>query len=388
MLTNRWLILAVLALARISMGFQFQSVASTSALLTEDLGVGYTEIGSLIGLYMLPGVFLAFPVGVIGARFGDKRIVGYGLLAMAVGGLAMGFSSSFPQLMAGRLLSGIGSIALNVVVAKMVADWFADREIRLAMGIILGTWPMGIALGLVAHGPMAAAYSWQATMFATAVVSAFGMALVVGLYSSPTYMATEKRPSLHFALPGSQFVLVCLSGIAWAVFNVGYAIFFSFGPDVLQSRGVDSIDASALVSIGVWISIVSVPIGGYLTERFGRTNAFIAVFSLLCAAAMGLFPFLSFSIGLSILLGLFIGPPPGAMVALPSEALTPENRGAGLGVFYTWFYLGMAVGPVIAGLGRDVTGTAATPLLIGAAMFVLVIPFLVAFRMSQSRNAG
>lgn len=38
------------------MGFQFQSVASISTFLVADLGINYTEIGTLVGLYLLPGV--------------------------------------------------------------------------------------------------------------------------------------------------------------------------------------------------------------------------------------------------------------------------------------------------------------------------------------------
>ena len=40
MLANRWIILGMLFLVRISMGFQFQSIASVSPFLIEDMGIG------------------------------------------------------------------------------------------------------------------------------------------------------------------------------------------------------------------------------------------------------------------------------------------------------------------------------------------------------------
>ena len=95
-------------------------------------------------------------------------------------------------------------------------------------------------------------------------------------------------------------------------------------------------------------------------------------------------PFLSYPLVLSILLGLGIAPA-GAIVALPSQALNSENRALGLGIFYTWYYIGMAVGPVGAGLGRDLTDSAATPVLIGGAMFLGVIFFIVMFRLLQTK---
>ena len=51
---NRWFILAVLFVVRIAMGFQFQSIASVSTFLIEDLHIDYTRFGLLIGIFMLP----------------------------------------------------------------------------------------------------------------------------------------------------------------------------------------------------------------------------------------------------------------------------------------------------------------------------------------------
>ena len=63
MLSNRWLILAVLFLARTSMGYQFQSIASVSPSLIAEFAIEYAAIGSLIGLQSLPGSFLSLPSG-------------------------------------------------------------------------------------------------------------------------------------------------------------------------------------------------------------------------------------------------------------------------------------------------------------------------------------
>ena len=129
-LEARWLALAVLPAARTSMGFQFQSLASAAPPLVADLGLGYAEVGSLIGLYFLPGVALALPGGLLGRRFGDTRVVAFGLALMAVGGALAGLAEGYGTLAAARLLSGLGAVLLNVLMAKMVADWFAGNPPR------------------------------------------------------------------------------------------------------------------------------------------------------------------------------------------------------------------------------------------------------------------
>ena len=73
-MSNRWLILTVLFLARTTMGFQFQSVATLSSFLIKDLRIDYTQLGLLIGFYLLPGTVIAYPGGLLGRRFGDKQV--------------------------------------------------------------------------------------------------------------------------------------------------------------------------------------------------------------------------------------------------------------------------------------------------------------------------
>ena len=74
-ISNRWVILAVLFIARTAMAFQFQSVGALSPLIIEGYDVSLADIGLLIGLYLAPGVVVAIPGGAIAGRFGDKRIV-------------------------------------------------------------------------------------------------------------------------------------------------------------------------------------------------------------------------------------------------------------------------------------------------------------------------
>jgi cyanate permease len=78
-----------------------------------------------------------------------------------------------------------------------------------------------------------------------------------------------------------------------------------------------------------------------------------------------------------------LGVPAGAMMALPAQALRPENRASGMGIFYTWYYVLMAVLPGCAGLVRDLTGSAAAPILFAAAMVLLCALVLLLFHAAK-----
>jgi MFS family permease len=76
---SRWGVLALTVVARTAVGFQFQSIAAVGPFLVTDLNLSYAELGSLIGLYLLPGVALALPGGMLGTRFGDRAVMLFGL---------------------------------------------------------------------------------------------------------------------------------------------------------------------------------------------------------------------------------------------------------------------------------------------------------------------
>lgn len=103
---GRWLVLCVLFVERTVMACRFQTVASTAPFLIGSLAIDYTQLGTLIGSYMLPGIFIALPGGMLGQHFGAKRLVLAGLLLMAAGGTPMGAGCNFLLVAIGRPISG------------------------------------------------------------------------------------------------------------------------------------------------------------------------------------------------------------------------------------------------------------------------------------------
>ncbi len=385
MLSNRWFILVVLFLARISMGYQFQSIASVSPSLIAEFAIEYAAIGSLIGLQSLPGIFLSLPSGILGKRFGDKRVVLWGLVLMTAGTVFVGISHSFFIAAAGRLISGIGAILLNVMMTKMVADWFAEKEIITAMAIFINSWPVGIGIGLVTQPPLSIALNWRAVFYFSAAGSAVGFILIAAFYRAPaiaSQVIAGPRPKLR--LSGREIYLVTLASLVWALYNGAYIIVPTFGPPLLASRGMVFTEAAVLVSLCNWLIIGSVPLGGWIVQKFRRPNTFMVLGFMICGLAMLLLPFGS-AIPLIITMGIIGGVPAGAIMAMPAAVLRPENRALGMGFFYTIYYGVYAMMPAFAGLALDLSRDAAAPLIFGAGLFFASIFILIWFRAIQGR---
>jgi MFS family permease len=386
-----WLILAALTLARMTMGFQFQSIAALGPALTADSQISYTQLGTLIGAYLLPGALIAIPGGWLGKRFGDKRVVLGGLAMMTAGGGLLVLTDVFAAMFAGRLVSGIGAVLLNVLVTKMVTDWFAEQRLATAMGVLISSWPLGIAIALLSLAPLEALLGLQMAFALPIATCALALLLVLMLYDNPPASGSIGTPE-EFK-PGDkissfELVAILLAGSVWCLYNVAFILPLSFGPDYLANRGIAPSAAGAVVSLASWLVIPALPLGAWLAERIGYPTAtmsgtFIAIAMLIWLIALIPFPAFLFAA-----LGIVFGPAGGLIMALPAQVLKPQNRALGMGLFFAVYYLGMGLFPVFAGYLRDLTGSPAAPLYLAIAAILLALLSLAAFRRLQSSRAA
>lgn len=378
---SRWAVLGVLFFARLMMAFQYQSVGALSPVLVETLGVSLAEIGLLIGLYLGPGVIIAIPGGSLAARFGDVRVVGGSLGLMLAGGLLSAFGTSEGALILGRVIAGIGGVAINVVMTKMLVDWFAGREIATAMGVFIASWPAGIALALLVLPPLAGLGGLVLAHTGMLVLIAAALAAFLAIYRPAAAEGDDTTLARRPPLPMAPLLW---AGSLWALYNTALVMVFGFGPLVLVGQGLSPTAASSVVSAFTLAVGIAVPLGGFLADRTGRRDAVIglsiAASTLLMSGMLAIPPAIApafYAIG-----GLVFGLAAGQIVALPSEVLEPRARAVGMGIFYSVYYGLMLVGPALAGLAADAGGDPGVALVMGAAMLVACLAALVLFRRS------
>ncbi len=145
-------------------------------------------------------------------------------------------------------------------------------------------------------------------------------------------------------------------------------------------------EAAVLVSFNNWLIIGSVPLGGWMAQKFRRPNTFMTLGFVLFGLAMLLLPFGS-AIPLIVFMGIIGGIPAGSIMAMPAAVLRRESRAVGMGLFYTIYYGVYAVLPALAGLALDITKSAASPLIVGAGLLFISISVLAYFRMAHNRFA-
>jgi MFS family permease len=387
MLESRWLILAVLFIARFALGYQFQSAGSVAPFLIQYLDLDYAQVGLLIGAFLLPGVAISVPSGFLIRRFGDKNIVVAGMVLMVIGGVLTGITQSYAVLLLGRVLSGIGGAILVVVMFKMMIDWFAEKELVFGMAVFIIGWPIGIAAAQATQSRLAQSYSWQTVFNAAAGLVAAALVLMLIFYRLPpggravTDIARRRLTPLEIRM-------TCLTGAIWMFLNAAYLAMLSFAPSELIERGMSVPEADTVVSIMSWVFIVALPLGGYVANRYEAPDA-VMIGGLVAGIVLGAYlpfapaPLLSFA-----LFGFALALATPVVATLPAQVLPPDMRGPGFGIYYLWYFGGMPVLIALAGWLHDGTGSARAPLAFAVAMLVAGALLLALFKSAQARRAG
>ena len=392
MVINRWTVLAVLVIGRLSVGNQFQSTGSVAPFLIEDLAIGYDQIGTLIGLYMIPGLLLSIPAGHLGKRFGDRQVVSAAILLMILGGIVSGLADSYALLVVGRLIGGTGAAFLFVLLMKMLSDWFADKELFFGMSIFIIGWPVGIAAAQMMQGAVAEHFSWHLVFLLTAVASGIALIAIAGFYRPVSVVEAPREEvparSASSGLSGREIWLVCVAGCAWMLINGAYLVMLSFGPALLIEQGFSITESGQVVSLMSWVFFFALPLGGYVATRYKIPDAILVSGVVVCVVIGALIPYTSVPALSFALFGIAyaIGVP--VVSSLPALVLKPENRGPGIGIFQVWYFAGSAFMPIAAGFMQDRTGGATAPILFATGMMFAVLCLHGVFRYEQRRLAA
>ena len=177
----------------------------------------------------------------------------------ALGGAISTFGAAWEAQIVGRVLAGGGGVVLNVLMSKMVTDWFAGREIATAMGIFVNSWPVGIAIALLAQPFVATVGGVSAAFGLAAVLAATGFVALLIFYRQPPGDA-----SAGGGFPrGAALAGGLIAASIWGFYNAGLAMIFGFGPILLTGRGWELAAASSTTSLAILVAAVSIPLGGH-----------------------------------------------------------------------------------------------------------------------------
>jgi MFS family permease len=211
--------------------------------------------------------------------------------------------------------------------------------------------------------------------------------LAVGYAPPPRAPGAASQPALQVRPDGAATRAVIIAGCVWGLYNAGLGVIFGFGTLMLTGRGWTLTAAASATSIVLWLMAISVPFGGWIGDRSGRHFEVLTASLVLFAAALIVAARVEDIVPALVILGLICGLPAGLIMRLPMQALPPNMRAIGMGVFFTLFYFFQFSGPWAAGRAAALSGRIETTFDLGAAIIVAALLCVVVFRSMMQRRS-
>jgi DHA2 family multidrug resistance protein-like MFS transporter len=190
---RRWWALAALTLGVLAVGLDVTVLSVALPTLATALKASESDLQWFSSGYALVLAAGMLPAGVLGDRFGRKRVLLASLVLFGAGSVACAYSIDPAQFIAGRLVLGAAGAAIVVMALSVMAVLFNEEERPRAVGIWAAANFVALPIGPIFGGWLLTNFWWGWIFLMNVPVALLGLIAVVALV--PESRAPE-RPAL------------------------------------------------------------------------------------------------------------------------------------------------------------------------------------------------
>lgn len=374
--------LACLFLVALNMRPAFASVSPVLETIRQDLSLSASAAGLLTTIPVLcMGVF-AFVSARLGDRIGLERGLLWSVFLIGVATAGRFWADFTPALYASTVLVGIGIAVGQALLPALVKRYFADRA-----ALVTGLYTVGFNVGAsIAAGATVALQnlfggSWPAALAFWALLAVPAMAIwlpiVRGGSGSPRQLASSPPPLPWRSLRAWLLALLFASSscLFWSV--------LTWLAPLYQDEGLSVARSGFLLTLFTIVQIVGAFSLPALADR-SRDRRPALMFALITTAmglaAIALFP-LALPWAFTVLIGFGIGGLFPLALTLPLDYAPDPSVASRLSAMTLGVgYLLAALGPIIVGALRDMTGNYQTPFVALTALTLIMLVSTVLFK--------
>jgi len=129
--------------------------------IMRELDLSYSGAGVLATAFFYSYALMNFPAGLLGDRFGSRRVLVIGLVAGGLFAMATGLATSFAALLVARLMTGVSQGCLFSNDRAIIVAVTPPEKITLGQAVSFTGPGLGIGLGLFLGGALADVMSWR-----------------------------------------------------------------------------------------------------------------------------------------------------------------------------------------------------------------------------------
>ncbi|MFT5194699.1 MAG: MFS family permease [Cellvibrionaceae bacterium] len=164
-------VIFVLAIPTISLSVLFAEIST-------DLDMSLVQVGLVWGISSFTGMFIGLAGGILGDRFGTRRLLTIACIGVGILGAGRGIATDFTSFIVISFFMGLFAPLIGVNLHNVAGQWFSPKQLGLANGILSSGFAAGFLLGslLAASTFSPLVGGWRPLMFVYG-----GVALILAL---------------------------------------------------------------------------------------------------------------------------------------------------------------------------------------------------------------
>ena len=192
MYERRWAILAILVVSLLVVVLDNTILNVALKTIQLDLSATQSQLIWAVNSYVLVFASLLFTWGVLGVRYGRRRILMIGLGLFGVASAMCAFASTPDQLIFFRALMGIGGAAVLPVTLAIITNVFPPNERGRAIGVWAGAVGVAIAIGPITGGFLLEHFWWGSVFLINVPVVVIGLVGIAVIVPESTGQHTRR----------------------------------------------------------------------------------------------------------------------------------------------------------------------------------------------------
>ena len=372
--TYSWIVLIIVLLAATAAPLAMFKVPTVMSNICEEFGINATQGGLVFSIFSLVPIFLAIPVGIIVAKYGNWKL---GLVALAclIGGSVIGIcSTSLTPLLISRVIEGVAMTLLATIGPNIVNQLFEPEQRGKAMGLFLCYIALGQTVMYNASPYIVNMFGgWRSVWWFTVIYSVVFILLwffVLKKADKPEAVAlktkSEKMP-MGSVLKNMDVWIITIVFILFMIGLQGALNFLStFFAEV---KGMDSGQATQIVGLQGIVGCVALVLSGIISDKLNSRKWMTIVLLIICGGVYASIPFfpISAAVLVVLLLGFFSNMVPSVVfAAIPVVKTDSRSIGLAIRVLTTGQFIGIFLSTILFGMFVDNIGWTSAYIFAGA----------------------
>ncbi|MCX5560363.1 MFS transporter [Streptomyces sp. NBC_00038] len=196
---RRWWALGALVASMLVLGFDMTILNVALPTMARDLGASTGEQQWMADAYIVVFASLMLPAGLLGDRFGRRRMLITGLGIFLAGSLVGALVDDVNLVIVARAVMGIGGALVMPLAMAVLPTLFAPDERTKAVGAVSAASALGMPLGPIIGGWLLDHFWWGSVFLVNVPMAAIGIAACVFLLPETRDPASPKVDAVSTA---------------------------------------------------------------------------------------------------------------------------------------------------------------------------------------------